>query len=70
MLQEAPNRTRWPVALSVLLVVIVVAVALAAAFAPIVFPAGDRMARDGRSVAAGIIFIGSYLASRSAEFPA
>ena len=69
MLQEASTKTRWPVALSVLLVGIVVAVALAAAFAPIVFPAGDRMARDGRSVAAGIIFIGSYLALAIGRIP-
>src|SRR5271169_5472778 len=69
MLQEAPNRTRWPVALSVLLVGIVVAVALAAAFAPVVFPAGDRMARDGRSVAAGVIFVGSYLALAVGRIP-
>jgi hypothetical protein len=69
MLQEAPTKTRWPVALSVLLVGIVVAVALAAAFAPVVFPAGDRMARDGRSVAAGIIFIGSYLALAIGRIP-
>src|SRR5271163_2383308 len=69
MLQEAPTKTRWPVALSVLLVGIVVAVALAAAFAPIVFPTGDRMARDGRSVAAGIIFIGSYLALAIGRIP-
>jgi Na+/H+ antiporter NhaD/arsenite permease-like protein len=69
MLQEAPTKTRWPVALSVLLVGIVVAVALAAAFAPVVFPAGDRMARDGSSVAAGIIFIGSYLALAIGRIP-
>src|SRR6202795_4637559 len=69
MLQEAPTKTRWPVALSVLLVGIVVAVALAAAFAPVVFPAGDRMASDGRSVAAGIIFVGSYLALAVGRIP-
>jgi hypothetical protein len=40
-----------------------------AAFAPVVFPAGDRMARDGRSVAAGIIFIGSYLALAIGRIP-
>src|SRR5271163_1338125 len=69
MLQEAPNRTRWPVALSVLLVGIVVAVALAAAFAPVVFPGGDRMAGEGRRVAAGIIFVGSYLALAVGRIP-
>src|SRR5277367_1040672 len=69
MLQEAPPKTRWPVALSVLLVGIVVAVALAAAFAPVVFPAGDRMARDGRSVAAGVIFVGSYVALAIGRIP-
>ena len=65
----APIKTRWPVALSVLLVGVVVAVALAAAFAPVVLPAGDRMAGDGSSVAAGIIFVGSYVALAIGRIP-
>jgi Na+/H+ antiporter NhaD/arsenite permease-like protein len=69
MLQEAPAKTRWPVALSVLLVGIVVAIALAAALVPDVLPTGDRMAREGRSVAAGVIFVGSYLALAIGRIP-
>ena len=69
MRQQAPNRSRWPIALSVLLVGIVVAVAIAAAFAPVVLPIGDRMAVDGQSVAAGVIFVGSYLALAIGRIP-
>jgi hypothetical protein len=69
MRQQAPNRSRWPIALSVLLVGTVVAVAIAAALAPVVFPIGDRMPVDGQSVAAGVIFVGSYLALAIGRIP-
>jgi Na+/H+ antiporter NhaD/arsenite permease-like protein len=55
--------------LSVLLVGIVVVVAIAAALAPTVLPIGDRMAVDGQSVAAGVIFVGSYLALAIGRIP-
>jgi Na+/H+ antiporter NhaD/arsenite permease-like protein len=69
MRQEAANRSRWPIALSVLVVGIVVAIAIAAALAPALLPIGDRMAVDGRSVAAGVIFVGSYLALAIGRIP-
>src|SRR5271167_1504714 len=69
MPQKATYRSRWPIPVSILLVGIVVAIAIAAAFAPDILPAGDRMARDGRSVAAGVIFVGSYLALAIGRIP-
>ncbi|MGD0562852.1 MAG: anion transporter [Roseiarcus sp.] len=69
MRQEAPNRSRWPIALSVLLVGIVVAIAIAAALAPALLPADDRMAGEGRSLAAGVIFVGSYFALAIGRIP-
>ncbi|MFZ1962238.1 MAG: hypothetical protein WAU78_01990 [Roseiarcus sp.] len=55
--------------MSVLVVGIVVAIAIAAALAPVVLPIGDRMAVDGQSVAAGVIFVGSYLALAIGRIP-
>jgi hypothetical protein len=69
MRREPPNRNRWPIALSIVLVGIVVAMAIAAAIAPAVFPIGDRMAVDGQGVAAGVIFVGSYLALAIGRIP-
>jgi Na+/H+ antiporter NhaD/arsenite permease-like protein len=69
MRQGASNRSRWLVAISVLLVGIVVAVALAAALAPTLLPAGDRIGGEGRGVAAGVIFVGSYLALAFGRIP-
>src|SRR5271156_4674128 len=69
MPQKATNRSRWPIPVSILLVGIVVAIAIAAAFAPDILPAGDRMAREGRSIAAGVIFVGSYLALAIGRIP-
>jgi Na+/H+ antiporter NhaD/arsenite permease-like protein len=63
------NRSRWLVALSFLLVGLVVVIAMAAALAPRLFPAGDRISVDGRSVAAGVIFAGSYLALAFGRIP-
>ena len=47
----------------------VVTIALAAAFAPTLLPGDDRMAADGRGVAAGVIFAGSYLALAIGRIP-
>lgn len=56
-------------AFGVSLVVLVVAIAIAAALAAALLPAGDRVAGEGRSVAAGVIFIGSYLALAIGRIP-
>jgi len=42
---------------------------MAAALAPSLFPAGDRIGWEGRSVAAGVIFVGSYLALAVGRIP-
>ena len=69
MHNRATNRSRWPVVLSVLLVGLVVVIAIAAALAPTLLPAGDRIGLEGRSVAAGVIFAGSYLALALGRIP-
>jgi len=69
MRDRASNRSRWPVGLSVLLVALVILIAIAAALAPTLFPAGDRIGVDGRRVAAGVIFVGSYLALAIGRIP-
>src|ERR1035441_7666218 len=65
----ASRRSRWPGALSILLVGLVVVIAIAAAVAPSLLPIGDRLGGDGRSVAAGVIFVGSYLALAIGRIP-
>ena len=62
MRHRPSKRSYWLAALGVLLVGLVVVIAMAAALAPSLLPAGDRIGVDGRSVAAGVIFVGSYLA--------
>ncbi len=69
MRDRASHRSCRLVALSVLLVGVVVATAIAAALMPALFPAGDRIGGDGRDVAAGIIFAGSYLALAIGRIP-
>src|SRR6202163_4104595 len=69
MNHRAAKRSRLLVALSVLLVGLVVVIALAAALAPTLLPAGDRIGGEGRSVAAGVIFVGSYLALAIGRIP-
>jgi len=69
MRQKASNRSRWPAAVSVLLVALVVAIAFAAALVPALFPSGDRIGAEGRGVAAGVIFAGSYLALAIGRIP-
>ncbi len=56
-------------ALSVLLVGFVVVIAIAAVLAPALFPAGDRIGGEGRGVAAGVIFVGIYLALAIGRIP-
>jgi Na+/H+ antiporter NhaD/arsenite permease-like protein len=69
MRDRASNRRRWLAGLSVLLVGLVVVIAIGAALAPTLLPAGDRIGGEGRSVAAGIIFVGSYLALAIGRIP-
>ena len=63
------SRRRWLVALSLLLAGLVVVIAIASALAPSFLPAGDRIGGEGRSVAAGVIFVGSYLALAIGRIP-
>lgn len=69
MLHRSFKRSRWLVALSILLVGLVIVIAIAAAVAPSLLPAGDRIGWEGRSVAAGVIFVGSYLAIAIGRIP-
>jgi Na+/H+ antiporter NhaD/arsenite permease-like protein len=47
----------------------VVVIAIAAALAPALLPAGDRMGGESQSVAAGAIFVGCYLALAIGRIP-
>src|SRR5271155_6267869 len=69
MRHKASIRSRRPAGLRILLVGLVVAVAIAAALAPTLLPVGDRIVGDGRSVAASVIFVGSYLALAIGRIP-
>ena len=66
---KGSRRIRWPIALSASLVGLVVAIAIVAALAGALLPADDRVASEGRSVAATVIFIGSYLALAIGRIP-
>src|SRR3984957_11168344 len=68
-MRRSSKRSYWLAALSVLLVGLVVVIAMAAALAPSLLPAGDRIGGEGRSVAAGAIFVGSYLALAIGRIP-
>jgi di/tricarboxylate transporter len=63
------NRNRTSVALSVLLVGMVVLIAIAAALASALLPSGDRIGEEDRNLAAGAIFVGSYLALAIGRIP-
>src|SRR5271154_854188 len=69
MRHKASHRSRRPAGLSVLLVGLVVVITIAAGLAPLLLPAGDRIGGEGRSVAAGVIFVGSYLALAIGRIP-
>src|SRR6202048_1051715 len=68
-MRHSSKRSHWLAALSVLLVGLVVVIAMAAALAPSLLPAGDRIGGEGRSVAAGAIFVESYLALAIGRIP-
>jgi Na+/H+ antiporter NhaD/arsenite permease-like protein len=55
--------------LSVLLVGLVVVIAIGTALAPTLLPIGDRIGAETQSVAAGVIFVGSYLALAIGRIP-
>src|SRR6202162_1328202 len=69
MRDRASNRSRWRGGLSVLLVGLVIVIAIGAALAPTLLPVGDGIGGEGRSAAAGIIFVGSYLALAIGRIP-
>jgi Na+/H+ antiporter NhaD/arsenite permease-like protein len=62
-------RSRWPIAASLLLVGFVVATAIAAAVMPGLVPGDGRFGAESRAVAAGVIFVGSYLALAIGRIP-
>ena len=68
-MRHSSKRSRWLAALSILLVGLVVVIAVAAALAPSLFPASDRIGGESRGVAAGAIFVGSYLALAIGRIP-
>jgi len=68
-MHHSSKRSHWLAALSVLLVGLVVVIAMASALAPSLLTAGDRIGGEGRSVAAGVIFVGSYLALAIGRIP-
>src|SRR5450432_249210 len=68
-MRYSSKRSYWLAALSVLLVGLVVLMAMAAALAPSLLPVGDRIGSEGRSVAAGLVFVGSYFALAMGRIP-
>ena len=64
---SSPNQ--WPRIFSILLVGLIVLGAVAAALAPGLLPAGDRLGAEGHVAAAAAIFIGSYLALAIGRIP-
>jgi Na+/H+ antiporter NhaD/arsenite permease-like protein len=69
MKSRASHPRRWPVILSILMVGAVVVVAIATALVPGLLATSDRFGNEGRSVAAGVIFVGSYLALAIGRIP-
>jgi len=69
MKNETSARARLPIVLSLLLVGAVVAIALGAALAHFWLPRGDSVDRESRSIAAGVVFAGSYLALAVGRVP-
>jgi di/tricarboxylate transporter len=68
-MRHSSKQRYWLAASSVLVVGLVVAIAIAAALAPHLLAADDRIGWEGRSVAAGVIFVGSYLALAIGRIP-
>ena len=66
---RSARRNRPLIFLSVLLVGLVVAIALGAALLIALLPAGDQMVVESRRLAAGVIFVGSYLGLAIGRIP-
>src|SRR5215469_8040947 len=66
---RSARRNRLLIFLSVLLVGLVVAIALGAALLIALLPTGDQTAMESRRLAAGVIFVGSYLALAIGRIP-
>jgi hypothetical protein len=60
---------RWPVLLSILLVLLVVLIAIGAALVTNVIPTSDHASGEIPTVAAAVIFVGSYLALALGRIP-
>ena len=67
--ERSARRNRPLIFLSVLLVGLVVAIALGAALLIALLPAGDQMVVESRRLAAGVIFVGSYLGLAIGRIP-
>jgi hypothetical protein len=68
-MRHSSKQSYWLAVSSVLVVGLVVAISMATSLAPSLLPAGDRIGWEGRSVAAGVIFVGSYLALAIGRIP-
>jgi len=68
-MRHSSKRSPWLAASSIFLVGLVVVIAVAAALAPGLLAADDRFGWEGRSVAAGVIFVGSYIALAIGRIP-
>jgi Na+/H+ antiporter NhaD/arsenite permease-like protein len=68
-MRHSSKQRSWLAVSSILVVGLVVAIAIASALAPSLLAADDRIGWEGRSVAAGIIFVGSYLALAIGRIP-
>jgi len=60
-----PNRNRWPIVASTVLVGLLILVAIGVTL----IPTGDHRALEGRHLAAGLIFAGTYLAVAVGRIP-
>jgi len=69
MSDASPTRPKISIVSSLLLVGLVVLIALGAALARFLLPRGDEIAGDSRELAAGAIFVGSYLALAIGRIP-
>jgi di/tricarboxylate transporter len=67
--RRSVRRNRPLIFVSVLLVGLVVVIALGAALLLVLLPASDRTAVESRRLAAGVIFVGSYLGLAIGRIP-
>ena len=66
---ETPPRPGWRIAVAVILVGVVIVVVLASALAPGLLPTDDPLTGESRAIAAGIIFVGSYVVLAIGRIP-